>query len=408
MELGKRLLRRIARMNPLQKVAVMLVIGLLLYGSLITVDQLTLKNDPNIPVNDDINFYRNRTIAILHGEIPYKDFSMESPPIIDYIMVPAQLVGGESYQYALYFSLFSIFTGISFYAFLRRYDDQAAFIAGMAFILMPYAFIDSTFGVQDEAITTLVFLLPLFIFVLGRFKTAAFVETIGIWTKFFNGIIYLVLLIKAPSRKEALKMFGITALITSAVAVPFLIIAPDKFLSFPSYYLLQDKNAQTGGISMWHFWDLGGFTLPGTIGVIMTLVAIVAASYYVYRKRDSTTFWEGCVIVLIAFFLFYPKIHLGYYLMLIGLLLMWGATNKKILIRCFLSYVPLFIATMFAEHGSDKPMILFPGSWFIGFLLVLGANIFFMDTFIRARKERVFFERDEPGSVAISEKNISP
>ena len=36
----------------------------------------------------------------MHGEIPYKDFSMESPPIIDYMMVPAQLVGGESYQYA--------------------------------------------------------------------------------------------------------------------------------------------------------------------------------------------------------------------------------------------------------------------------------------------------------------------
>ncbi len=55
--------------------------------------------------------------AILRGEIPYKDFSMESPPIIDYMMVPAQLLGGESYQYALYFSMFSIFTGISILRF---------------------------------------------------------------------------------------------------------------------------------------------------------------------------------------------------------------------------------------------------------------------------------------------------
>ncbi len=146
-------------------------------------------------------------------------------------------------------------------------------MAGLAFILMPYAFIDSTFGVQDEAITTLVFLLPLFVFILGRLKTSALVDTVGVWTKFFNGIIYPVLLIKAPTRKEALKMFGITALITLAVAIPFLIIAPDKFLSFPSYYLLQDKSAQTGGVSILHFWDLGGYTLPGTIGIIITLVA---------------------------------------------------------------------------------------------------------------------------------------
>ncbi len=401
MVLVKSFLRRIGRMTPLQKAAVLLVIGLLLYGSLIAVDELVVKPVHGLPVNDDINFYQNRTSAILRGEIPYKDFSMESPPIIDYMMVPAQLLGGESYQYAFYFSLFSIFTGISYYAFLRRYDDQAAFVAGLAFILMPYAFIDSTFGVQDEAITTLVFLLPLFIFVLGRFKAAALADTIGVWTKFFNGIIYPVLLIKAPTRKEALKMLGITVLITLAVAIPFLIIAPDKFLSFPSYYLLQDKNAQTGGISIFHFWDLGGFTLPGTIGDVITLVGVLAASYYVYRKKDSVTFWEGCFIVLMAFFLLYPKILLGYYLMPVGLLLMWGATNRKIMVRCFLTYAPLILATLFAEHGSDQPILLFTDSWFIGFLLVLGANIFFIDTFIKARKERVFFERDEPvGQIA--------
>jgi hypothetical protein len=398
MVLVKSFLKRIGRMTPLQKAAVLLVIGLLLYGSLIAVDELVVKPVHGLPVNDDINFYQNRTSAILRGEIPYKDFSMESPPIIDYIMVPAQLLGGESYQYALYFSLFSIFTGISYYACLRRYDEQAAFVAGLGFILMPYAFIDSTFGVQDEAITTLVFLLPLFIFVLGRFKTAALADTIGVWTKFFNGIVYLVLLIKAPTRKEALRMLGITVLITLAVAIPFLIIAPDKFLSFPSYYLLQDKNAQTGGISIFHFWDLGGFTLPGTIGDIITLVGVLAASYYVYRKKDSVTFWEGCFIVLMAFFLLYPKILLGYYLMPVGLLLMWGATNRKIMVRCFLTYAPLILATLFAEHGSDQPILLFTDSWFIGFLLVLGANIFFIDTFIKARKERVFFERDEPVS----------
>lgn len=401
MVLVKSFLRRIGRMTPLQKAAVLLVIGLLLYGSLIAVDELVVKPVHGLPVNDDINFYQNRTSAILRGEIPYKDFSMESPPIIDYMMVPAQLLGGESYQYAFYFSMFSIFTGISYYAFLRRYDDQAAFVAGLAFILMPYAFIDSTFGVQDEAITTLVFLLPLFIFVLGRFKAAALADTIGVWTKFFNGIIYPVLLIKAPTRKEALKMLGITVLITLAVAIPFLIIAPDKFLSFPSYYLLQDKNAQTGGISIFHFWDLGGFTLPGTIGDVITLVGVLAASYYVYRKKDSVTFWEGCFIVLMAFFLLYPKILLGYYLMPVGLLLMWGATNRKIMVRCFLTYAPLILATLFAEHGSDQPILLFTDSWFIGFLLVLGANIFFIDTFIKARKERVFFERDEPvGQIA--------
>ncbi len=109
-------------MTPLQKVAVLLILGLLLYGSLIVINETVVVPNHAFPVNDDINFYRNRTSDILHGEIPYKDFSMESPPIIDYIMLPAQLAGGSTYAYSLYFSLFSIFTGISFYAFLRRYE----------------------------------------------------------------------------------------------------------------------------------------------------------------------------------------------------------------------------------------------------------------------------------------------
>ncbi len=409
MEIGRCFLKRIARMTPLQKTAVLLVIGLVLYGPLIAIDELVIKHDPNVPVNDDINFYRNRTIAILHGEIPYKDIAnVESPPLINYMLVPAQLMGGESWQYAMYFSLFSIFTGISFYAFLRRYDDQAAFVAGLAFILMPYAFIDSTFGVQDEAITTLIFLLPLFLYILGRLKTSALVEIVGVWTKFFNGVIYLVFLIKAPTRRDAWKIFEVTVLIMAMVVVPFLIIAPDKFLSFPSYYFLQNQGASTGGMSAWHFWDLGGFTLPGSIGLPMTLAGILGASYYVYRKRATTTFWEGCFIVMMAFFLFYPKMLLGYYLMPVALLLVWGATNRKIMVRCFLSYIPLALTVLFAEHGSSKPMIDFPGSWFIGFLLVLAGNLFLIDTFLKARKERVFFEKGEPVSVPAVQKNISP
>jgi hypothetical protein len=66
------------------------------------------------------------------------------------------------------------------------------------------------------------------------------------------------------------------------------------------------------------------------------------------------------------------------------------------------------MAVLFAEHASSKPAIYFPGSWFIGFLLVLLGNWFLIDTFIKARKERVFFEKGEPVSLPSGQKNISP
>ena len=80
-------LKKIERYSPIRKIALLLVIGLVLYGSLIVVENMVVvPYAPWIPQNNDIDFYHNRTLAIIHGEIPYKDFSMESPPVIDYLM----------------------------------------------------------------------------------------------------------------------------------------------------------------------------------------------------------------------------------------------------------------------------------------------------------------------------------
>ena len=386
--------KRIERCSPVQKIAVLLIIGLVLYGSLIVVENaLVIPYAPWIPQNNDIDFYHNRTSAIIHGEIPYKDFSMESPPIIDYLMVPAQLLGGDSWQYSLYFSLFIILTGILYYAMLKRYDERLAFLSGLALIVSPFAFIDATFGVQDKGIVIFMFILPLLLFVLQRTKTSALLNTLGIWTLFFNATIFPVWLIKARTDKNRRMILGITIAVTAVVAVPLLLIAPNQFISFPSYYLLQNTTGEIGGLSIWHFWAQGGFSLPGTLSDILTISAILIASYYVYRKRDSTTFWEGCMIVLMAFFMIYPKINLCYYLLPISLLVVWGVENRTVMVRCFALYIPLFLAACLTENVTGQPAIVFPFSWVIGSILVLGTNVILIDTFLKAKRRKVFFEK---------------
>src|SRR5665647_2648572 len=65
LEMEKCFLKSITRMTPLQKAAVLLVIGLLFYGSLIAINELAVK--PNIhemPYNTDVDIFRNRTSAI--------------------------------------------------------------------------------------------------------------------------------------------------------------------------------------------------------------------------------------------------------------------------------------------------------------------------------------------------------
>ena len=259
--------------------------------------------------------------------------------------------------------------------------------------MSPFAFIDATFGVQDKGIVIFMFIFPLLLFVVQRYKTSSFLNALGIWTLFFNATIFLIWLIKARTNNARWMIFGITVIITAAVAVPLLLIAPNQFLSFPSYYLLQNPTAEIGGLSIWHFFAQGGYSLPGTLEDVLTVSAILLASYFVYRKRDSTTFWEGCVIVLLAFFVFYPKINLTYYILPISLLIVWGVDNRSVMIRCFVLYIPLMLAACLTENVTRQPAIVFPFSWIVGSLLVLGTNILLIDTFIKARKKKTFFER---------------
>lgn len=71
--------KSIERCSPIQTIGILLIIGLVLYGSLIIVENnVVSRMPPGIPQNNDINFYHNGTSAFIHGEIPYKEFSLES------------------------------------------------------------------------------------------------------------------------------------------------------------------------------------------------------------------------------------------------------------------------------------------------------------------------------------------
>jgi len=99
------------------------------------------------------------------------------------------------------------------------------------------------------------------------------------------------------------------------------------------------------------------------------------------------------MIVLMAFFMIYPKINLCYYLLPISLLVVWGVENRTVMVRCFALYIPLFLAACLTENVTGQPAIVFPFSWVVGSILVLGTNVILIDTFLKAKKRKVFFER---------------
>ncbi len=235
-----------------KKLLVLIVVGILFYGGIIALDNLLLRPHLNEIFGEpiDLSYYQERGQAILDGQIPYLDFESESPPLVMYLMVIPQYFGGEMWMYQLYFALFAILTSVSIYLGFRRFNDFYAFTAGISYLFLPYAFIEFTLGVQDEAITALFFVLPLITFIMGRMAYSGFLFSLGIWTKFFDILLLPWAFLKARTNRDRAVLMVVFAGLSLAVALPFLICCPEEFLSFPSYYFLGDPRRPDRG-----FWN---------------------------------------------------------------------------------------------------------------------------------------------------------
>lgn len=379
-----------------RKVLALALVGILLYGSLIVLDNLVIRPNFSDVIGDpgDLDVYQERAQNILDGQIPYRDFYSESPPLIMYLFVVPQALGGEMWQYQAFFTLFAIMTALTLFLGLRRFDENLAFRSGLSYLLFPLTWMEFVFGVQDEAITMFFFVLALILFVIGLRLWSGIATLAGAMVKVVSLIPFPWMLLKA-GRRDGWRMLGITLALTLLACLPFLICCPEEFLDFPRYYLLGQGDAATGGssISPWHFLALAGFGLPGWLAVSLTVSSILISTYLAYRWKWS--FWQGTTFIMVVFFLFYPKVLLVYFLIPVVLLLMWAKDDKRVLPLLLLMIVPLFASVVLTGNGLD-PIIDEPLSWIAGLVLgLIGWSLLLLAWRLTWGK-MVFFERELP------------
>lgn len=385
--------RWIRGLEPWQKIILLFIIVLLLYGTTIAVDHLFLRDwltswagpSPDLPV------YQERAQSIIDGKIIYRDFYAESPPIINYLLVPPQLLGGEGWIYAAYFTLFTFLTGVVMYLFLRKFDEHLAFITGLLVVLSPFAYIESTWGIQDESIVVFFFLLPPLFMIVDRARAASVSLGVGIMTKMLSVILAPIIFLKRRPLKKHLENLVLIVLAIFLISLPFLIICPEEFLKFPEYYFLETDGTSMGGMSFWHFLEMGGLKVPGIVGAALAAITFIIATIYVYRKQFPIL--QSSLILVLIFFTFYPKIHLGYFMIPIALLLIWAVEDFKIFLRCLLVFIPLVLATAFSEGVLGAPAINVSWGWIAGLILSLIGLLILWDTTRIVLGKRSYIDR---------------
>ena len=398
-----RLEARLRGLSPRRRVLTLLLVAMIVYGSFIIISTLLLQPllDQSNFGTTDLSVFQERARLILNGGIIYRDvpflsFPVESPPIINYLFLPPQLAGGEGWAYEIWFSLFALLSSLATYLVLREWDDHLAFVAALILLLCPSLVLEATMAQQDEPIVVFLFILPVLLFLRKSFKGATASVSIGFWTKFLSIILFPAILIHIPTWKERFRHIGLAALISLAIALPFLIICPVEFLLFPTYYML-GSNDGGAGMSAIGLMSDGGLVVPGTIGALVTVAALLVTYWYCWKRRLDI--WRSCLLVTVVFLSIYPMIRLSYFILPFSFLVVWAAEDRRVLLRIIGMYIPLSIANVldFSIDDGNVPIIF---SWVALVFLISGLVILADATRIALRNE-CFLDRSRAGAAPL-------
>jgi len=340
----------------------LLVISSMVLSALIFIDRVYVDNAVNTdPSTDhtDNQLYIDRARTILHGKLLYRDVDTQTPPLINYLLVPPVYFGASPLAFEIYFSIFTVLTVLAIFHFLSHIDRKKAFLSAIAFLFIPTTLAVPTFARQDEAIVAFFFILPLILAVENKNRYAyTFLSSIGVWIKMHSIFLLPPLFLKLKG-KEMLKHMAIILAVSAAVTLPFLLAAFDQFTWYLKFYFL-GKGGKLEGISLWRIMDSQGYAVPKTALIAIMIISFLVVYYIAYRKKFGV--WKTVSLTLILYFIIYPKIHYEYFLMLFALLTPYLIENKKMILMLYaislLSGVTLLIEQRYLDWAvtSDYSM----------------------------------------------------
>lgn len=316
---------------------------------------------PGVEAHPDIPFYQERTRAILNGEVPYLDFDTESPPLIMYLMIPAALMGNSAMAYALMFSGYAFITAGLIYTGLRRFGNGRAWMATAVFLFNPITWTTAAIFIQDEMVVALFFVLPILLLLCQRGTWSAVASILGTLTKVFSGVLVPLVLLKQKGRDRIKALIASIATL-GLVSLPFLILGGEDFVFFFRYYLSQSGvDGQKEGISIWRFLHDVGLSVPGPLLQLLFMGGTLLVLYIIWRK-DIEPVRSG-YLLLMPFFLFFPKIFTCYFIIPFAVLCLLSWDDKRPALLVTVAAFLAFFCQFFESFEGSESFLPTDGMW---------------------------------------------
>lgn len=301
-----------------------------------------LENDSTRFEHKDLDIFRDRAQTIIDGDLLYRDTEHVtlSPPLINYLFIPAVLLGNTAFIWTLWFCVFVFTSAVILHHILLSFFDKRYAIAGTIFyIASPLSHYTTVMMMQDDAIIVN-FLLLAFLFMIRKswYKAAA-VFGFGAMTKLFPALCAPLAAVGPKLWKKRFIAMSIGLGIGILVTLPFLLHATDEFLQFLNFYLTgQQPNSDLQmsetvsdidqrGMSFWRYLGENIVFVPSSILHIIFVLAISTTwAAALMKKIEIIPAFTLCILWI---FIFYSKVHYGYHLMIFSLLIPWALPHPK-------------------------------------------------------------------------------
>jgi len=266
-----------------------------------------------------------RSETILNGGLLYRDVFTSTPPLTNLLLLPPSLIPilvgmvnpWATLSFMVYFSLFNLFTAL---VLLNTFPSKkAGFWAAALFLLNPLTFGNSVLRRQDESILVFFVALSLFFILKNQHARASIAIGASLLVKLTGGLLIPV----AFLNKRDWRYIVIPPLVFFIGLLPFLILAGRDAIFWDFTTSGAQHPFQFKGVSLMTLWNamhVGSRQISILPVAFLMIVGVLGAAAIIARSRFGIV--EDMIILTTAVFLFSPKLHTGYFTVLVLLMAM--------------------------------------------------------------------------------------
>ena len=323
-------------------------------------------------------------MLLLEGKVPYRDIPVgktDYPPLISYtMMVTVFLCGDFIFLCKLPFIIGDLLIGYVLYIFAKEWQvnsdnfSHRSYMITLLYWFLPYPIFESSYIGRFDSIPTLFLMLTIYFLHKEHHNYAGLCWGIGIMYKWFPVIVAPIIFLyffKTNKMQNLARFLFITCAVCFLISLPFLILAPNQYISTYLFHLTGREISTDLAIYSLYSYLTNDYSMIVRI-ISTTIQMVVLLGLFLRFSIVKKVFGTPYVLIILsglflnAFVLFNriinPQYFFWYFPILLFLLFLQKTARRKFFLAIFLiiNLDVIAFAQFFMQWGYRRSILTIP------------------------------------------------